>query len=369
MALRELSFGLSRGPKPLLLPPLMQASTQNGLHIRFAPHGSDAKDIKFKLPRGLTKKMTLLMLFGREPQANRPMKAELMTTNRAGLSIGVEVFHNGEAAVRYRGLNGVAQRTKRVDVDKDGGFYVIVIDVDDNTEIQVKVNGVDLLQSRMLYDTKGLDILSIFLIKWKMYELHLISESAPVYPDKFTHSHYPRLALGAFLELSGTVAVLGNQDKCQDFGATSQRSRHDKSGSESKQFAFFFSLNAGRRRWHDRRRLHESAFSNKLFVKRHVCGLILFPNQRELRRGNYVCKFRQLSVVVTDAFQTRTAARNVNVTDSSCVFESLSVAAWVCICKYKTIYSFNDIILIHLCIRRFCPRCANGVSAFDSQPF
>nr|XP_054924314.1 uncharacterized protein LOC129383671 isoform X2 [Dermacentor andersoni] len=323
MALRELSFGLSRGPKPLLLPPLMQASTQNGLHIRFAPHGSDAKDIKFKLPRGLTKKMTLLMLFGREPQANRPMKAELMTTNRAGLSIGVEVFHNGEAAVRYRGLNGVAQRTKRVDVDKDGGFYVIVIDVDDNTEIQ----------------------------------------------DKFTHSHYPRLALGAFLELSGTVAVLGNQDKCQDFGATSQRSRHDKSGSESKQFAFFFSLNAGRRRWHDRRRLHESAFSNKLFVKRHVCGLILFPNQRELRRGNYVCKFRQLSVVVTDAFQTRTAARNVNVTDSSCVFESLSVAAWVCICKYKTIYSFNDIILIHLCIRRFCPRCANGVSAFDSQPF
>ncbi|XP_054924315.1 uncharacterized protein [Dermacentor andersoni] len=215
MALRELSFGLSRGPKPLLLPPLMQASTQNGLHIRFAPHGSDAKDIKFKLPRGLTKKMTLLMLFGREPQANRPMKAELMTTNRAGLSIGVEVFHNGEAAVRYRGLNGVAQRTKRVDVDKDGGFYVIVIDVDDNTEIQVKVNGVDLLQSRMLYDTKGLDILSIFLIKWKMYELHLISESAPVYPDKFTHSHYPRLALGAFLELSGTVAVLGNQDKLQ----------------------------------------------------------------------------------------------------------------------------------------------------------
>ncbi|XP_065298553.1 uncharacterized protein [Dermacentor albipictus] len=169
MALRELSFGFSRGPKPLLLPPLMQASTQNGLHIRFAPHGSDAKDIKFKFPRGLTKKMTLLMLFGREPQADRPMKAELTTTNRVGLSIGVEVFHNGQAAVRYRGLNGVAQRTKRVDVDKHGGFYVIVIDVDDHTEIQ----------------------------------------------DKFTHSHYPRLALGAFLELSGTVAVFGNQDKLQ----------------------------------------------------------------------------------------------------------------------------------------------------------
>lgn len=224
--MRELSFGLSRGPKPLLLPPLMQANTKNGLHITFAPNGSDAKDIKFKLPRGLAKKMKLLMLFGSKPQASRSMKAELMTKNRVGLSIGVEVFHTGNAAVRFRGLNGVAQRTTPVTVDKDGGgFYVTVIDVDDRAEIQVQVNGVNLLQNRMQYDTKGLDILSTFLVNWKMYELHLISESAPVYTDKFTHSHYPRLALGAFLELSGTVAAFGDQDKLeflhngQEFGA------------------------------------------------------------------------------------------------------------------------------------------------------